>query len=179
MFIIDSNGREVYRHTETQAGYCAFGGGTPDCNQWVFDQNDNRWPDSDGRRGESIRNDDYTLEAIAFTDDGRQSDPVDEVVTIRLAEAPAPQPSNPTGDTTGAQTANAVVTAARLNVRSGPGTNYEVITMLAKGDTHAAIARNATSQWILIELDPANRGWVSALFISLDTPISDLPVATP
>jgi hypothetical protein len=40
-------GDDVYRHTEANAWYCAFGGGAPKCNAFVFADNGYRWPQSD------------------------------------------------------------------------------------------------------------------------------------
>lgn len=40
----DQGGETVYTRTEQTVAYCAFGGGEPDCNVFVFDQNDFRWP---------------------------------------------------------------------------------------------------------------------------------------
>lgn len=42
--IFDQNGQEVHRRTENLAGYCAFGGGEPDCNVWRFAERDFKWP---------------------------------------------------------------------------------------------------------------------------------------
>ena len=87
LIIEDDNGREVYRRREQNPGYCAFQGGEPNCNVYVFSQNNNRWPDRNGRpgRGERIRDgSEYTLFAIANTDDGRSIRSEDTVVEVRL-----------------------------------------------------------------------------------------------
>ena len=38
------NGQKVYERTERSAGYCAFSGGEPDCQLWVFADRNNQWP---------------------------------------------------------------------------------------------------------------------------------------
>ena len=59
MIILDSDGREVYRKRENNAGYCAFGGGEPECSVYDFAANDYTWPNGEEiRRGEE-----YTLRA--------------------------------------------------------------------------------------------------------------------
>ncbi len=59
-----------------------------------------------------------------------------------------------------------------INVRSGPGTSYQVAGSLAKGDTTTANGRNADSSWLRIQIPDSNSlGWVSA---SLVTPASDV-----
>ena len=43
----NDNNNRVHERTERTAGYCAFGGGEPDCSVWVFAEHDFRWPDGD------------------------------------------------------------------------------------------------------------------------------------
>ena len=45
-FVIrDENGNKVHERIERNAGYCAFGGGEPDCVVWRFAEHGNKWPD--------------------------------------------------------------------------------------------------------------------------------------
>lgn len=67
MEIIGSNG-QVHRRTERTAGYCAFGGGEPDCNIWDFAEQGNQWPD-----GDPLEPGDYTLRAIVHAEDGNST----------------------------------------------------------------------------------------------------------
>lgn len=83
MIILDPEGDEVYRKRENDAGYCAFGGGTPACGVYNFARNGNRWPDRNGERGERIRRgEQYTLRAEVDAEDGR-STTFDTVIVIR------------------------------------------------------------------------------------------------
>jgi hypothetical protein len=76
--VVDRNGRVVASRRENNAGYCAFGGGEPNCNVYVFSRNNNRWPNGDRiRRGEE-----YTLRAAIFSDDGRRMD-LERTITVR------------------------------------------------------------------------------------------------
>ena len=69
MVILDEDGRPVYRKRENNAGYCAFGEGTPDCIIYNFDDNNDRWPN-----GERIRDGrDYSLVAVVHAEDGRRT----------------------------------------------------------------------------------------------------------
>ena len=47
------------------------------------------------------------------------------------------------------------------NVRSGPGTNYRVISSLLTGSVVTALAKNNTGTWFLIELPGGSRGWIA------------------
>ncbi|MBE2236326.1 MAG: SH3 domain-containing protein [Caldilineaceae bacterium] len=64
--IFDADGREVYQRTESNAAYCAFAGGEPDCNVWRFGDSGDAWPS-----GEPVRyGEPYLLRAIANAEDG-------------------------------------------------------------------------------------------------------------
>jgi hypothetical protein len=65
MIVLDDDGDEVYRKRETSPGYCAFGGGAPNCEEWDFEENDESWPD-----GEPLDEGEHRLRARVRTDDG-------------------------------------------------------------------------------------------------------------
>jgi hypothetical protein len=67
MEIIGNNG-QVHQRTERTAGYCAFGGGEPDCNIWDFAEHGNQWPN-----GDPIEPGDYTLRATVHAEDGNST----------------------------------------------------------------------------------------------------------
>ena len=105
------------------------------------------------------------------------------------ARATAAPGALPTGDTTtaeppGATTSGApatvTLTDARLNVRSGPGTGYAVIAQADPGASLVTVGRDTTGEWIAIALADADGGfgWVSAAYISMDEPVTNLPVST-
>lgn len=71
-----------------------------------------------------------------------------------------------TGSTPAAVTGKVKVTSGRLNVRSGPGTNYSAVTSLAKG-TAVTITEQKTvngTAWGKME-----KGWVCMKYIVLDS----------
>lgn len=72
---------------------------------------------------------------------------------------PPAAPSSPTG-------AFATVTTFRLNVRSGPGLNFDILTKIDRGQTYPVLGRNADSSWWEIQVGNII-GWVSAPFVSV------------
>ena len=63
--ILDNLDEEIYRRTERVYGYCAFGGGEPNCN--VFEiRRGARWPDTD----RAVCNGDYTVAATIVLENG-------------------------------------------------------------------------------------------------------------
>ncbi len=98
--------------------------------------------------------------------------------------AAATAPDTAAAGTDGAVRLPAVAVSGtqRLNVRSGPGTNYPVVASVANGATLTAVGRAAAADWIRVEIpNPTSTirsGWVSAPYLTLQGNASDLPVAT-
>jgi uncharacterized protein YraI len=70
----------------------------------------------------------------------------------------------------------AVVTAGRLNVRSGPSVAYPVIDVVDQGDQLTLLGRNADASWAQISLTGGGQGWVGTRYLDPSIPLSDLPV---
>lgn len=117
-----------------------------------------------------------------------------EAVTITpvepAAEPTAPQAADSQPQTTNAQSAQSATPMgasptvsvlthnARLNIRSGPGLDYPVISKAVANQAYTAHGRNEVGDWISIDL-PAlagGLGWVSAQYIEADAPLLDLAV---
>lgn len=71
-------------------------------------------------------------------------------------------------------------TTYRLNLRSGPGTSYDVLTALPGATPVELEARSGDNNWVLGHtLEGAHRGWLSALYLSYPAGFSvfDLPAS--
>lgn len=79
--------------------------------------------------------------------------------------SPAPAPGKAT-----------VTYANYLNMRSGPGVSYPVLTTLSTGTTVDLLGRNATTTWVKIRLADGRVGWVNLSYLSSTTPFANLPV---
>lgn len=73
--------------------------------------------------------------------------------------------------------ATALVATGALNVRSGPGVNYSVVTVVSQGQTVILLGRNANSSWAKIRLGNNTEGWVNASLLTPNVAISSLPLA--
>ncbi|HEY66427.1 MAG TPA: SH3 domain-containing protein, partial [Caldilineae bacterium] len=71
------------------------------------------------------------------------------------------------------------VTARRLNVRAGPGTNYPRVGSLAAGDIVQPLARTADGAWLRVVYGDGLIGWVATAYIRLAQPIEEIPIVRP
>ncbi len=70
------------------------------------------------------------------------------------------------------------VWAGQLNVRSGPGLNYNTIARVYRNDTLSLTGRTADATWLRVRLPlTGQEGWAAARFVSLGSgTVFDLPV---
>ncbi|MCB0177045.1 MAG: PKD domain-containing protein [Anaerolineae bacterium] len=70
-----------------------------------------------------------------------------------------------------------LTTTANLNVRSGPGTNFDILGVLLLGQSAEIIGRNAESTWWQIKFPSATQdfGWVSAQYVQASN-IANVPI---
>lgn len=68
----------------------------------------------------------------------------------------------------------------RVNVRTGPGTNYEILGMLEPETAVALTGKNVTATWLQIAYPsgPQGRGWIMAAYLQT-ADVSTLPVLDP
>lgn len=89
-----------------------------------------------------------------------------------VSPVPTVQPTTPmpTG-------ATARVQALYLNVRQGPGMNYDIITVVSRNQVlPLAGVRSIGSYWVKIVLPNGTQGWVGSGYVVTSVPISSLPV---
>lgn len=100
---------------------------------------------------------------------------------------PSSQPLTPSPATTIIPTASdhsahtiqgCVVNVSSLNVRSGPGTNYEAVSFLYEGDCLEVDAQSLDGEWVRISNPTELQGqWVFLQFIETFNNTTNLPIA--
>jgi hypothetical protein len=70
-----------------------------------------------------------------------------------------------------------MVTADILNLRGGPGLEYDVIGHLQRGDTVQARARLEAGDWVKVASSGGVEGWVATEFVALKVPMASIPLA--
>src|SRR5262249_47448294 len=71
-----------------------------------------------------------------------------------------------------------VVTASQLQIREGPGLQFNSIGGLKKGEQVSVLGRSEDSKWFYIDLTKnhkTGRGWVGAMFVELSQSLDTLP----
>ena len=116
---------------------------------------------------------------------GEQAEPT-QPETVPATTNPAP-PLPPATDTpvplptaTATPLPQAVVKAAKLNVREGPGTSYDPPLAQAKaGDLLTVLGRALGQPWIKVLLPDGKEGWISAApeHVTVQVELSALPAA--
>ncbi len=76
-------------------------------------------------------------------------------------------------------TGKATVTyASYLNMRSGPGVSYPILSVLTTGTTVDLLGRNAATTWVKIRLADGRIGWVNLSYLTGTVPFASLPVSS-
>ena len=70
----------------------------------------------------------------------------------------------------------ATVSTGALNVRSGPGVGFGVLTSVYRGTFLTMTARDSAARWVKVITPSGVQGWVSAPFVATTYPIINLPV---
>ena len=66
----------------------------------------------------------------------------------------------------------------RLNVRAGPGTEYDIVARAAAGVEFNVIGRTEESDWVQVVIAdlPSGNGWVSAFYVTVSGSLELVPV---
>ena len=63
-----------------------------------------------------------------------------------------------------------------LNMRTGPGTKYDLIAKLNQGQSMSLLGRNSDGTWALVRLPGGQEGWVFTQYLTATVSITTLPV---
>ena len=90
--------------------------------------------------------------------------------------APTRPPAAPSGPTATPSGPTAFVNVDFLNVRAGPGVNYDLVTKLNRNQSMSLLGRNGESTWARVRVPGGAEGWVSTQYITTTVPLASLPV---
>lgn len=99
------------------------------------------------------------------------------VTTEAVVEAPPATEALAPG--VGGLAQGTVVDATNLNVRTGPGLEFTIMSMLPLGSNVVLEGRNVDGAWLQVRLADGRLGWVSSTFMTANLDIANLPVTAP
>ncbi len=70
----------------------------------------------------------------------------------------------------------AVVELDPLNLRAGPDTVFELVTVLRAGDALTVLGKSADAGWLQVRTEDGKAGWVAAAYVTLATPLERVAV---
>lgn len=73
-------------------------------------------------------------------------------------------------------TPTAVVTTGALNIRSGPGPLFPILTVARQGEQLALLGRNSAGSWLKVRTASNIEGWVNSSYVQNNVPVSSLPL---
>ncbi|MGI6317544.1 MAG: N-acetylmuramoyl-L-alanine amidase [Dethiobacteria bacterium] len=85
--------------------------------------------------------------------------------TVVIESQPPPQPEFETETETETETKKrrAIVNGNNVNIRSGPGTDYDRLTQVSKGTSLIVLAESGS--WLQVELPGGDRGWIAGWLV--------------
>ncbi|MCB8985986.1 MAG: SH3 domain-containing protein [Ardenticatenaceae bacterium] len=72
--------------------------------------------------------------------------------------------------------ATGIVTTGALNVRSGPGPEYSILTTAYQGHALAVLGRSGFNTWVEVRTFAGIVGWANANYMQMDVPLNNLPI---
>lgn len=108
------------------------------------------------------------------------TDPAPTAIRFNPTSTPTrPRPTATHRPTATPRPANPHITTTRnMNVRTGPGTNYDIIGVAESGEKFEITGKNASGDWWRIEYDGEN-AWIYAPFVTATNADRIRPVPTP
>lgn len=88
-----------------------------------------------------------------------------------LAATVTPRITSPTSPTSKAV---AVVNIDNVHVRAGPGTSFDSVAIVTKGDRLEVRGRNEDSKWLAVTLPDQRQGWIATNTVTLSVDIQSL-----
>ncbi len=80
----------------------------------------------------------------------------------------------PAVDEAAAAASTAVVTASAANLRSGPGSAYEVVAVVSNGDELTIVGQTNDCANLVVLTADGVEGWLSAMLVSTDVDCEDV-----
>ena len=72
--------------------------------------------------------------------------------------------------------AEAVVVRPVVNLRNGPGVDFDVVQRMFDGDALSVLGRTADDDWLRVRLPDGQIGWVNASLLQINVDLNNVPI---
>lgn len=101
-----------------------------------------------------------------------------EVVPAEPVPDPASAPlAAPLAATATPEAAKAIVTSPTVNVRTGPGTNYDLVGQVERGAELTILARDVAGEWFKVCCVNGQEVWIAGFLVETQGPVESVAVA--
>jgi hypothetical protein len=97
--------------------------------------------------------------------------PSDTPIPPTATQSPTPTPTPPI--------LGSVFSVQAINMRGGPGLNFDALSALPPGTGFQILGTNPEGSWFNIRLDNGDEGWVSAALVRVQDTLTPFPTLTP
>ncbi len=99
-------------------------------------------------------------------------------ITSATSAPPTPAPTVATSaDTPASAPAKAVINTALVNIRTGPSTDFDIMTVVDRGEEYELIGKNGGGDWWQVCCVDDVPGWVAVEFVDTDGAVESVPLA--
>ncbi|MEZ4640926.1 MAG: SH3 domain-containing protein [Caldilineaceae bacterium] len=71
----------------------------------------------------------------------------------------------------------ATVARPRVNLRTGPSTDFPIIRVVVEGESYPILAKDATGDWYMLDRGNGQIGWISAPLVTVAGDVDSILVA--
>lgn len=136
-----------------------------------------------GKKTTQVNGRQVTMDTVAVVKNGRALVPLRFIMENMGAGVAYDKAANTVNITNGNYTGDtavngkvALVSEDNVNIRSGPGTSYNVVSKANKGDVYIVSAKSG--QWYQVAIDGGKTGWIADWLVSLRS-VDDLSSRSP
>jgi len=99
-------------------------------------------------------------------------------ITAATTAPPTPVPTVVSAtDAPASAPAKAVINTALVNIRTGPSTDFEIMTVVDRGEEYELIGKNGGGDWWQVCCVDDVPGWVAVEFVDTDGAVENVPLA--
>lgn len=114
---------------------------------------------------------------VTATSDAHVSDATNTPLPTNTAVSTSTAPPSNTYTSTSTPLPDAIVASASLNLRAGPGEEFDIIGNYLKGEALRVVGKNTNGKWVQVTTGGGRTGWMLSSLLNLNINLTTVPVA--